>query len=59
MEGTTNYEITANGYDVVVTASDDVYRIFIPEHYALYEDGKLQHILQHEPHTQLQADVKL
>lgn len=43
MDGLTNYEITANGYDVVITASDDVYRIFIPNSlYVFYEDGEVK-----------------
>lgn len=43
MDGLTNYEITANGYNVVLTASDDVYRIFIPSSsYVFYEDGELK-----------------
>ena len=43
LDGTTNYEISADGYDVVVTASDDVYRVFIPNSsYTFYEDGKVK-----------------
>lgn len=43
LDGTTNYEISADGYNVVVTASDDVYRIFIPNSsYTFYEDGEVK-----------------
>lgn len=43
MEGLTNYEILADGYQVIMTASDDVYRIFIPNsHYTFYEDGEVK-----------------
>lgn len=43
MEGLTNYEILADGYHVIVTASDDVYRIFIPNSgYTFYEDGEVK-----------------
>ncbi len=43
IDGTTNYEISADGYDIVVTASDDVYRVFIPNSsYTFYEDGKVK-----------------
>lgn len=43
MEGLTNYEIKADGYDIVLTASDDVYRIFIPSSsYVFYEDGEVK-----------------
>lgn len=39
---TTNFEITADGISVVVTASDDVYRIFIPEtDYVFYENNQV------------------
>lgn len=40
IKGTTNYRINANGYDVVVTASDKLYRIFTPHEYVWYENGK-------------------
>ena len=37
------YYIDADGYDVAITASDKVYRIFIPESdYVFYEDGKVK-----------------
>lgn len=40
---TTNYEIVADGYYMVLTASDDVYRIFIPNSsYVFYEDGEVK-----------------
>lgn len=43
MDDTSNYEITADGNDIVMTASDKVYRIFIPESdYVFYEDGKVK-----------------
>lgn len=43
MEGLTNYEITADGYSVVLTASDDVYRIFIPNSsYIFYENEEVK-----------------
>lgn len=43
LDETTNYEIVADGYDIVVTASDDVYRIFIPNSsYTFYEDGEVK-----------------
>lgn len=43
MEGLTNYNIEADGNDIVMTASDKVYRIFIPESdYVFYEDGKVK-----------------
>lgn len=39
---TTNFEITADGISIVVTASDDVYRIFIPEtDYVFYENNQV------------------
>lgn len=41
-DGTTNYNISANDYNLVLTASDNVYRIFIPHEYSLYEDGKVK-----------------
>lgn len=43
MDDTSNYEITADGNDIVMTASDKVYRIFIPDSsYVFYEDGKVK-----------------
>lgn len=43
LDGTTNYEIVADGYNMILTASDDVYRIFIPNSsYTFYEDGKVK-----------------
>lgn len=43
MEGLTNYNIEADGTDIVMTASDKVYRIFIPDSsYVFYEDGKVK-----------------
>lgn len=39
---TSNYEITANGVSIVITAMDDYYRVFIPDtSYVLYEDGNV------------------
>lgn len=39
---TSNYEITANGVSMVITAMDDYYRVFIPDtSYVLYEDGNV------------------
>ena len=39
---TTNFEISADGIDIVLTASDDVYRIFIPEtDYVFYENNQV------------------
>lgn len=41
--GADMYYIDADGYDVAITASDKVYRIFIPESdYVFYEDGKVK-----------------
>lgn len=43
MEGLTNYEIIADGYNIILTASDDVYRIFIPNSsYVFYEDEEVK-----------------
>lgn len=43
MDDTSNYEITADGNDIVMTASDKVYRIFIPDSsYVFYEDEKVK-----------------
>lgn len=43
MDGLTNYNIEADGADIVMTASDKVYRIFIPSSsYVFYEDGKVR-----------------
>lgn len=43
MDGLTNYNIEADGADIVMTASDKVYRIFIPSSsYVFYEDGKVK-----------------
>lgn len=43
LDETTNYEIVADGYYMVLTASDDVYRIFIPNSsYVFYEDGEVK-----------------
>lgn len=43
MDGLTNYNIEADGNDIVMTASDKVYRIFIPSSsYVFYEDGKVK-----------------
>lgn len=40
MGETTNFEISLDGVIAVLTASDDVYRIFIPDSdYTFYEDG--------------------
>lgn len=42
-DGADMYYIDADGYDVAITASDKVYRIFIPESdYVFYEDGKVK-----------------
>ena len=42
-DGADMYYIDADGYDVAITASDKVYRIFIPESdYVFYEDGKVE-----------------
>lgn len=39
---TSNFKITADGISIVVTASDDVYRIFIPEtDYVFFENGQV------------------
>lgn len=41
--GTGNYDINADGYEIVLTASDDVYRIFIPgSSYTFFEDGEVK-----------------
>lgn len=43
MDGLTNYNIEADGNDIVMTASDKVYRVFIPDSsYVFYEDGKVK-----------------
>lgn len=43
MDGLTNYEIKADGYNIILTASDDVYRIFIPSSsYVFYEDEEVK-----------------
>lgn len=43
LDETTNYEIVADGYYMVLTASDDVYRIFIPNSsYVFYENGEVK-----------------
>lgn len=43
LDETTNYEIVADGYYMVLTASDNVYRIFIPNSsYVFYEDGEVK-----------------
>lgn len=43
IEGLTNYEINADGYGVIITASDDVYKIFIPNSsHVFYEDGEVK-----------------
>lgn len=40
---TSNYKITADGNDIVMTASDKVYRVFVPDSsYVFYEDGKVK-----------------
>lgn len=42
MDGLTNYEIIADGYNIILTASDDVYRIFIPNSsYVFYENEEV------------------
>lgn len=41
-----NYKITANGYEVVITASDKLYRVFTPNAYTWYEDGKVKNTLK-------------
>lgn len=43
VDGVDMYYVNADGYDVAITASDNVYRIFIPESdYVFYEDGKVK-----------------
>lgn len=42
MGDTSNYKIKANGYNVVITASDKLYRIFTPHKYTWYENGKVK-----------------
>ena len=43
MDGLTNYEIKADGYNIILTASDDVYRIFIPNSsYTFYDEGEVK-----------------
>lgn len=42
-DGLDMYYIDADGFDVAITASDKVYRIFIPESsFVFYEDGKVK-----------------
>lgn len=42
LAGTTNWKVEADGYDIIVTASDDLYRVFIPESsIVFYEDNKI------------------
>lgn len=41
IDGTSNYEITADGIDMVITAMQDYYRVFIPNtSHVFYEDGE-------------------
>lgn len=42
MEDTSNYEIKADKFKIVVTASDKLYRIFTPNSYTYYENGKIK-----------------
>ena len=42
IDATSNYEIIADGHYMVVTVSDDVYRVFIPNSsYTFYQDGNV------------------
>lgn len=62
IKGTTNYKIKANEYNVVVTASDKLYRIFTPGEYTWYEDRKVkntyENIKKKEKRTKISSEAR-
>nr|DAE30114.1 MAG TPA: hypothetical protein [virus sp. ctQmo6] len=63
LRGTTNYKIQANGYDVVITASNKLYRIFTPRGYTWYENGKVKNtykkIRRKEKRTSISSSARV